>query len=206
VYLELVVRRPGALGRLGQINAGFSSRGLVFGYQRDYIDGTVGHTYRLGFGSSAGGLAAGAVVAFYRGDASASAWDVGIRYTPSRHLVLGTVVTNLGEPDVRGVTLPITFVPGATLAPLGDALQGSAHAYLTTREVRGYAFGVTLRVAALAALVRLDTDRDLRRASIAVGVTLGARDRVGSVVTMSGDGREIDAASLHAVASRRLTR
>ncbi len=206
VYLELVVRQPGATGRLGQISAGFNSRGLSFGYQRDNLDEVVGHTYRVGFGSRAGGLAAGAVVAFYRGNASAHGWDLGFRYAPSPHLALGAVVANLGEPEVRGVQQPRTYLPGATLTPFGRAVEASAHARLTDDGVLGYAFGLQLKVSTMAALVRLDTDRRLRRASFAFGLVIGLRDALGAVVTTSGDGRDVDAASIYGLTARPLTR
>src|SRR5213076_3503367 len=68
VYAELGVGDPGARGRLRQINAGFNSRGLSFGYQRDIFDNNVrGTTYRIGLAGGSGGLAAGAALTHYRG-------------------------------------------------------------------------------------------------------------------------------------------
>jgi hypothetical protein len=206
VYLELVVRQPGAAGRLGQVNAGFSSRGLSFGYQRDAFDGVTGHTYRLGFASSAGGLSAGAAVAFYRGGASSSGWDLGVRYAAGPRLTLGGVVASIGRPEVRGVEQPVTYVPSVTLTPMAGAFAVSAHARMTRDSVLGYAFGARLRIAALTALVRLDTDRAMRRAAFALGFSVGTRDLIGAVTTLPGDVREVETASLYALSSRALAR
>src|SRR5216110_2091098 len=68
VYAELGVSDPGARGRLRQINAGFNSRGLSLGYQRDILDnGVRGTTLRLGLAGGAQGLAAGFDVSRYTG-------------------------------------------------------------------------------------------------------------------------------------------
>lgn len=206
VYLELVVRDPGATGQLRQVSAGFSSRGLSFAYQRDAIDGTAAHTYRLGLGGSSGGLAAGAGVAFYRGGTSAHGWDVGLVYAPSRVFRLGGNVANIGEPEVRGSPQPLTFTPGATLALLGSVIEGSAVARVTRDSVLGYAFGLRVQLARVGAFARVDTDRDLRRTALVFGLGFGREDMIGAVLTALGDARDLDTASLHGVSARALTR
>jgi hypothetical protein len=79
IYAEVGVGEPGASGRLRQINAGFNSRGLSLGYQRDFLDdGVKGTTLRLGLGGGAGGLAVGFDIARYSGSgANATGWDIG---------------------------------------------------------------------------------------------------------------------------------
>src|SRR5467141_1584731 len=120
-YLEVAVGDPGAKGRLRQLNAGFNARGLSFGYQRDALDnGQRGHTYRFGLagGSGGGGLAAGFDVTHYRGDGTkATAWDVGASYVAYPGLNLGIVLTNIGQPVVRGEQQRLTYIPGATWRP-----------------------------------------------------------------------------------------
>ncbi len=57
IYAEVAVGDPGSKGRLRQINAGFNSRGLSFGYQRDLLDnGGRANTYRFGLAGGSGGL------------------------------------------------------------------------------------------------------------------------------------------------------
>jgi hypothetical protein len=209
VHLDITVRDPGARGRLGQLTAGFSSRGLGFSYQRDLFDGdAVAHTYRLGVAGGARGLAAGLAAVHYREvGAKATAWDVGVVYALHPSVTVGGVVANIGEPDVRGVDLPLTIVPGVTVAPFGPTLAASGHARLTREAVVRYGFGVrwssTARVP-VGLLARLDTDRRLRRESFVFGVSVGAQNLVGTVVTTSGDVGTVDAASLYGVVSRSL--
>ncbi|MGH7699294.1 MAG: hypothetical protein ACREMJ_02070 [Gemmatimonadales bacterium] len=210
IHLDLTVRDPGEQGRLRQVTAGFSSRGLGFSYQRDAFDaGVTGHTYRLGFAGAEGGFAAGFAAALYRGDASATGWDVGLVYALHQAVTIGGAVSNLGEPDVRGARLPVTFVPGATVAPLGPPLALSGHALITRDSVSGYAFGARVSLewpAPVAALVRLDTDRSLRRAAFAFGISVGTQDILGAVLTAPGDLGTPDAVSVHGLVIRPLAR
>ena len=207
VHLDVTVREPGARGRLRQITAGFGSRGLGFSYQRDrFARDSVAHTYRLGLAAGTGGLAGGIVWAYYRGiGAKAAGWDVGVVYALHAAVTVGGVVANIGEPDVRGVELPLTFVPAVTVA--AREFSGSAHARLTGDSVLGYAFTVRWNArtpAPLGLVARLDTDGGMRRAAFAFGLSVGIRDLVGAVLTTSGDVRSVDAASLYGVVTRPL--
>jgi hypothetical protein len=209
VHLDITVRDPGARGRLGQLTAGFSSRGLGFSYQRDLFDrDSVAHTYRLGFAGGARGLAGGLAAAYYRGlGAKATGWDAGVVYALHTSITVGGVVAIIGEPDVRGVELPLTLVPGVSVAPFGPTISGSAHAHLTRDAAVRYAFSVRWSGPArvpVGLLARLDTDGRLRRESFAFGVSVGAQNLVGTVVTTSGDVGTADAASLYGVVSRSL--
>jgi hypothetical protein len=210
IYVELTAQDPGAAGRLRQITAGFNSRGLSFGYQRDLFDDVLGHTYRVGLAGGAGGLAAGAAIALYRGETRATGWNLGVRYTVAPSLVLGATIANLGEPEVRGVAQPLVLIPGATLTPFGAGLELSTHARIDRRgTAMGYAFSALLRgapIAPLTAFARLDTDRSLRRAALAFGMALGTRDVLGAVATTPGDARQVDAASVYGLSARRLGR
>lgn len=210
VYLDLTVRNPGDAGRLEQVAAGFSSRGLGFSYQRDnFAGGPVAHTYRLGVAGAASGLAAGAAVAYYRGEATATGWDLGVVYAARPSVTVGGVLANIGRPGVRGVDLPFTAVPAVTVAPVGPSLALSVHARLTSDSVLGYAFGARWTSRGrlpVALLARLDTDGGMRRAAFAFGVSVGLDETVGAVVTASGDLRAVDAASLYGVVFRSLGR
>jgi hypothetical protein len=213
VYAEALVGDPGANGRLRQLNVGFNSSGLSFAYQRDIFDnGLRGSTYRLGLGAGAGGLAAGFAVARYGGGGTVSTgWDLGVRYValPRAGLTVGAVAANLGQPIVRGLRQRMTFVPGFTWQPPPlPALALSADASITPDSVAFYAFGAGWRTGDVTArwpleiIARLETDRGLRRAGFAFGVSLGSRDRGGVIATTPGNFSRIDGASLYGLSAR----
>ena len=212
LHLDLMVAEPGAAGRLRQLTLGMSSRGLSFAYQRDVFDaGARGHTYRIGYAAGRAGLAAGVAAALYRGrGASTSGWDLGILYEWKAALSLGGVIANVGRPSVRGATLPVTYVPSATLR-LWDARAAlSADGRFTSAGVLGYAFGLRATLGAatrvpVGVLARLDTDRGLARAGLAFGVSLGAQDVAGLLATAPGDARRIDGLDLYGVSTRRFS-
>ena len=214
VHLDLTVGDPGAAGRLRQVTAGVNSRGFSFGYQRDLLDGGVrGHIYRLGFAGGEQRLAAGVATALYRGapGSSGTGWDVGIVYDLTPTLTLGAVAANIGHPVVRDSVLRVVYTPGATLRLFNRRAALSADAGITTDGVAGYAFGVVGGIREgtplpLRLLARLDTDRSLRRLGFAFGLSVGAQDLLGIVATTPGNVARVDAASLYAVSTRRLTR
>ena len=75
----------------------------------------------------------------------------------------------------------------------------------------GYAFGLRATLGAgtrvpVGVLVRLDTDRGLARAGLALGVSLGAQDVAGLLATAPGDARRIDGLDLYGVSTRRFAR
>ena len=213
VHLDLTVGDPGAAGRLRQLTFGLSSRGLSLAYQRDVFDaGRRGHTYRIGYAVGRRGLAAGATAALYRGEGvSASGWDLGVLYDWMTSLSVGGVIENVGRPSVGATTLPVTYVPSATLRMWDARAALSADGRFTSQGVLGYAFGLraTLRAATrvpLGVLARLDTDRTLARVGLEFGVSLGAQDLAGLVATAPGDAGRIDAVDLYGVSTRRFTR
>ncbi len=219
-YAEFLVGDPGSQGRLRQVNLGFNSRGLAFGYQRDMLDGGQrGHTYRLGLGGGAGGLAAGFAVAHYRGDgAKATGWDLGVSYAAHPSLAIGLVGANLGQPVVRSLRQRLTYIPGATWRPPAIGAVGlSAHARITPDSVDGYAFGLSWGTSSMTArgtpvrwpiavIARLDTDRGMRRAAFVLGFSIGGSDRIGVVASASGDVSRVEGVSLYGLATREPTR
>jgi hypothetical protein len=215
VYAQLAVGDPGSRGRLRQIDAGFNSRGLSFGYQRDIFDNQVrGNTYRIGLGGASRRFAGGLVVAHYRGtNAHATGWDAGINYTVIAGLTVGIVGANFGQPTVRGVSQRLAYVPAATWHPAPiPALAISSFARITPDSVAVFAFGLSWHTAgtSLAAvhrwpigiLARLDTDKKLRRGAFAFGLSIGSQDQFGLVGTTPGDVSRVDAASLYGVSAR----
>jgi len=212
VHIDVTVGDPGSGGRLRQLTTGLSSRGFALGYQRDLFDGGVrGHTYRLGFAGGERRLAAGVAAALYRGGTSGTGWDVGAVYDLTPSLTIVATVANVGRPVVRDSTLPVTYTPGATFRLSGARAAFSADAQMTSDGVTGYAFGATagLRQGTplpLGILLRVDTDRSLRRAAFAFGLSVGEQDLLGAVGTTPGDLGRLDAVSLYGVSTRRLTR
>jgi len=212
VHLDLTVGDPGAHGRLRQLTLGFNSRGLSFGYQRDLFDGgRRGHTYRVGFAGGRKRLSAGLATALYRGETSETGWDAGVVYDLTTDLSIGATVRNIGHPTVRGTALPVTYVPSATVHVLGSRAALSADGHLTSAELLGYSVGARagLREGTgwpIRLLVRLDTDRSLRRIGFAFGLSVGRQDALGTIATTPGDGGRIDALGLYGVSTRRFTR
>jgi len=187
VHIDVTVGDPGSGGRLRQLTTSLSSRGFALGYQRDLFDGGV------------------------RGGTSGTGWDVGAVYDLTPSLTIGATVANVGRPVVRDSTLPVTYTPGATFRLSGARAAFSADAQMTSDGVTGYAFGATagLRQGTplpLGILLRVDTDRSLRRAAFAFGLSVGKQDLVGAVATTPGDLGRLDAVSLYGVSTRRLTR
>lgn len=210
VYAELAVEDPGSKGRLRQINGGFNSRGLSFGYQRDILDnGVRGSTYRLGLAGGSGGLTAGFDIARYEGGgAHATGWDLGTSYVALPSITVAFVATNLGQPIVRGLRQRLTFVPGFTWQPPPvPALGLSADARITPDSVASYAFGASWRAAGasrwpIEIIARLDTDRGLRRGAFALGLSIGGQDRGGLVASTPGGVSRISGLSLYGLSAR----
>lgn len=214
IYAELNVGDPGAQGRLRQINAGFNSRGLSLGYQRDVLDnGVRGNTLRLGLAGGAQGLAAGFAIARYSGSgASATGWDIGVSYVALPQLNVGVVAANLGQPIVRGLRQRLTFVPGLSWHPGPvPALTVSSDARITPDSVESYAFGLSWRTTNTASrwpielIARMDTDKSLRRVGFALGFSIGGENRFGAVATAPGDVSSVDGASVYGLVTRQPT-
>lgn len=209
LHVDVSVADPGAAGRLRQLTLGVNSRGLSFGYQRDvFAGGGQGHTYRVGYAAGHAGLAAGVAAALYRGGTTGTGWDLGILYDWTPSVSLAALVRNLGRPVVRGITLPVTYVPGATLHLLGARAALSATSLLTSAGVLGYSLGARARLTdaprlPLALLVRIDTDHALHGAGFAFGLSLGAQDFAGLLATTPGNLGRIDALDLYGVSTRR---
>ena len=214
VYAELGVGEPGSRGRLRQINAGFNSRGLSLGYQKDFLDnGVRGTTLRLGLAGGAQGLAAGFAVARYGGSgANATGWDLGVSYAALAQLRVGLVAANLGQPIVRGQRQRFNFIPGLTWHPGSiPAIAFSTSAHVATDSVLSYAFGLSWRTTSTSSrwpieiLARMDTDKGFRRGAFALGVSIGGENRFGAVITSPGDVSHIDGASLYGLVTRQPT-
>lgn len=204
VYADIVLEGPDAGTQFTQLTAGFASRGLMFGYQYDDFDVGVGHTYRLGLAGATGGFAVGAAAAYYRGGTSDWGYDVGAVFGAGRVAVLGATAANIGQPIVRGVPQEFAFLPGATVAPFGPALELSAQARFAD-AADSYHAGARWRPLSGRPLIvsaRLDMDGDLRSTGFAFGLAFGGQDQAGLVLTTPRDLSGIEATSLYGVATR----
>ena len=212
LHLDLTVGDPGAAGRLRQFTVGLNSRGFAVGYQRDvFTGGTRSHTYRIGFAGSQKQLAGGFAAALYRGSRSSTGWEAGVLYDAAPGCTVGGVIENIGRPLVGDSSLPVTFVPGATLRVGGARGALSADGRFTADGVVGYAVGVRAGLheggaLPLRLLARLDTDRSLRRTGFAFGLSLGGPDLVGAVATTPETLGRVDAVSLYGLSTRRFKR
>jgi hypothetical protein len=207
VLLDLTVADPGAARQLGQASIGLNARGLSLGYQWDHIaPGSSGHSYSVGLGTSAGGLAAGFAVAFHGGAIRGTGWDLGLRYDWRRTLTLGAVVRNLGRPRVSGMGREeVTYVPAITARAFGTALACSGQARLTTTGARGYGLQASFEFPgrpALGIIARLDTDRSVRRTGFTLALSLGRRDRLGLTGSTPGDLSRLQSASVFGLSTR----
>jgi len=211
VYAEINVSDPGARGRLRQMNAGFNSRGLSLGYQRDILDnGARGTTLRLGLAGGSQGLAVGFDIARYSGSgANATGWDLGALYTALPQLTVGMVAANIGQPIVRGLRQRFAFIPGLTWHPGPvPALAVSTDARITRGSVESYAFGLGWRTTGtysrwpVEIIARMDTDNHLRRGAFALGFSIGGQNRFGAVASAPGDVSQIDGLSLYGLVTR----
>jgi len=214
VYGEIGVSDPGARGRLRQINAGFNSRGLSLGYQRDILDnGARGTTLRLGLAGGSQGLAVGFAIARYSGSGvNATGWDLGALYTALPQLAVGLVAANIGQPIVRGLRQRFTFIPGLTWHPGPlPPLAVSTDARLTGGSVESYAFGLAWRTTSTSSrwpieiIARMDTDNRLRRGAFALGFSIGGQNRGGVVASAPGDVSQIDGLSVYGLVAREAT-
>jgi len=204
VFGDVVMGAPDDANRLAQVSAGFSSRGLTFGYQYDDFETGVGHTYRLGLAGASGSLAVGAAAAYYRGGTKDWGYDVGAVFRAGAGVTLGATAANIGEPVVRGLRQEFSFIPGVTLTPFGPALQVSALGHLGG-AAESYSVGARWQPPLAfrsAVLVRLDADADLRTTGFAFGLAIGGQDQAGLVLTTPRDLASVEATSLYGVATR----
>lgn len=187
IFAELVLQRSLNQDiRLSQLSFGFNSQGLSFGYNRErlVIDSS-NHTYRLALARALRLWTLGVAVSHFRSDINDTGFDIGVRYRLLPSLQLGAVLRNIGQPQVRNDTLPITGVAGVGWTVLPGFLTLTGEALAQNRfEEDGYdmhyraaaqlSFGRALPVSALTALA---LDKDLGVTRWWLGLTLGGARR-----------------------------
>ncbi len=214
---EFVVQRP--LNddlRLSQLSFGFNSQGLSFGYNRERLPSeSSNNAYRLALARALRGWTVGFAVSHFRSGVNDTGFDAGIRYRVLSSLQLGVVLRNIGQPQVRSDTLPLTGVAslGWTLLPGFLTVSGEAIAKNRLEEsgydmvYRGGAqlsFGRTLPVSGLTA-VTLDKDLGVMMWSFGLSVGGARRGVFVAGVTPDNPSVRVENLSLTGLATNPLT-
>ncbi|KPK09428.1 MAG: hypothetical protein AMS20_00465 [Gemmatimonas sp. SG8_28] len=208
---------PDTNTRFAQWSAGFTSRGLSLGYQRDRFaeDPNTG-TLRFGLAFPFRKGAVGASFSFYQGSAVDTAAhrsvDLGVRYRLLTPLDLGIVLRNIGRPTPRAERQPLVGVLAANLSVIPSHADLQVEVLAAERLAgsgydMSYRGGVRLSTSGkipLAVLGVLDVDSDFGLVTWAVGLTIGGRDSGTALASgPAGSGRtRLQRASLTGVATR----
>ncbi len=196
---------------VSQISLGFNSYFLALAYQFDRLpdplgSGTVrGHAVRAVIWGQDGRVGAGGATTWYSGGGDGGVgFDIGLVYRAAAFADLGGVIANIGQPSVRGTDLRVRFRPAVTLHTPSSLFAVQAQGDFGTDRLWGFSFGTRLRLplAPVELTARLDTDGELRRESFTFGFTVGRENRVGALLSSSGDLQVPDAASLHLSSER----
>jgi hypothetical protein len=214
---EFVVQRP--LNddlRFSQLSVGFNSQGLSFGYNRERLPSeSSNNTYRLALARALRGWTVGFSVSHFRSGVNDTGFDAGIRYRVLSSLQLGVVLRNIGQPQVRSDTLPLTGVAslGWTLLPGFLTFSGEAIA-MNRIEDSGYdmayrggaqlSFGRTLPVSGLTA-VALDQNLGVMMWSFGLSVGGARRGVFVAGVTPDNPSMRVENLSLTGLATNPLT-
>lgn len=184
---ELSLERPlGRDLRIGQLSAGFNSRGLSFLYQRDRFpeDSISGSTFRVGVGYALARFTIGAAAALYRGGVSQTGVDIGLRFPRYGPVALAAVVRNIGRPFVRDSLLRLQGVAGASWRGMQGVVELAGEARATERATSGYnvGFAVGAKVQTrgrlpLGVLGALDLGNNFRIDRWSVGLIIGGPNR-----------------------------
>ncbi len=191
-----------------QWSAGLNSHFLALAYQSDRLPdalgtGTIrGHAVRAVIWGRHNRVGGGGAVTWHSGGDAGVTFDAGVVYRATRLLDLGAVLANIGQPSVRGIDLLLSLRPALTLHTPENAFALQTQADFETNGLRGVAFGAAIKLAFVHLTARLDTNGDLQRESFTFGLSIGGQSRVGTLVTGSGDLRDLDATSLHLTSER----
>ncbi len=185
--VDLAMERTPGSTRVSQFGALLASRNLAFGWSRDRLAKSAAlperaaDVYALGLGLGDPVFSAGVAKHWYRGDARASAWDIGARVALSARFDVSFVWRDIGSPIVADTQLRETLVPAVAVNFLRGRLRGSVEWHVvrdgwSTSEIRtGWTVSTGDR---LAVTLRTDLAPGLgtRRASLAAQWSL-ARSR-----------------------------
>jgi hypothetical protein len=212
----LVHRSPDADLRLSQLSVGINSQGLSFGYNRErLVTDSSNHTYRIALARALQGWSVGFSVSHFRSGSNDTGFDAGIRYRVLPSVYLGVVLRNIGEPQIRSDTLPLTGVASLGWTVLGGALVLTGETLAQSRlDESGYTMnyraGAQLslgRALPIAGLTAVHLNSDLGVAMWFFGLSVG-RNRRGVLVagvSPNDPSVRLETLSLAAVATNPLT-
>ena len=217
ILAELVVHRlPDANLRVSQVSMGFNSQGLSMWYYRErLVTDSSNHTYRIALARALQGWTVGVAMSFFRNGLNDSGFDAGIRYRVLRSVDLGLVLRNIGQPQVRTDTLPLTGVmslgwtvfrgavvlTGETLAQ--NRLAGSGYD-MHYRAGARLSLGRALPIAGLTA-VHLDSRLGVLMWSVGISVGRNGRGVLIAGLTPGGRSARLETVSLMGMATNPLT-
>ena len=217
IMAEFVVRRRADADlRLSQLSLGFNSRGISFGYYRErLVSNSSNHTYRIALARALQGWTVGVSVSHFRGSLNDTGFDTGIRYSVLRSLDLGVVLRNIGQPQIRSETLPLTGVASLGWTALHGTLVLTGETLARSRLARSgydmnYRAGAQLsvgRAIPIAGLTVVHLNSDLGVVMWSFGLSVGG-DRKGILiagVTPGDPAARLETLSLTSTAKNQLT-
>jgi len=217
IFAELVVRRPPDAGsRVSQVSLGFNSQGLAVGYYRERLaSDTSNHTYRIALARALRGWTIGVAMSYFRSGINDKGFDVGVRYRVARTVDLGVVVQNLGQPQVRSDTLPVTGVAGLGWTVLRGALALTGETVVQSR-VAASGYDLQYRAGAMfsvgrdipfAGLTAVQLDNDLGVSMWTFGIAVGGNRRavLAAGVAPATPSLRLETISLTSIAANPLT-
>jgi len=217
IFGELVVHRaPNADLRVSQMSLGFNSQGMAFGYYRERLaSGSSNHTYRVALARSIQGWAVGISMSYFRSDNNDTGFDLGVRYRILRSLDLGLVVQNLGQPQVRSDTLPLTGVAGLGWTVLGGVLVLTGETLVQDRVAESgydmrYRAGARVsfgRAIPFSGLTAVQLDNNLGAMMWTFGISVGRNRRAVLVagVDPTASSTQLETVSLTGIATNPLS-
>ncbi len=217
IMAEFVVHRsPEADLRLSQLSLGFNSQGLSMGYNRErLVSDSSNHAYRIAMARALQGWTIGISMSYFRNSLNDTGYDAGIRYRVLRSVDLGVVLRNIGQPQIRSDTLPLTGVVGVGWTILGGALVLTGETLAQNRlSESGYAMnyragaqlsvGRAIPITGLTA-VHLDSDLGVTMWSFGLSVGRGRRGVLVGGVSTNDPSAHLGTLSLAGIATNPLT-
>jgi hypothetical protein len=214
---EFVLQHPANADlRLSQIAVGFNSQGLSFGYNRErLVTDSSNNTYRLALARALRGWTVGFAISHFRSGLNDTGFDAGIRHRLLPSIQFGLVVRNIGQPQVRSYTLPITgvaslgwtampghlVITGETIAR--NRLAGSGYDMIY-RAGAQLSFG---RVLPIIGLTAVNFDNRLGVTMWSLGVSVGGvrRGVLVAGITPDDPSLRVETMSLTGIATNPLT-
>jgi hypothetical protein len=217
ILAEVVLSLPDTGNvRVSQWTAGFNTRGVSFGYQRDRLSGgPANQQLRIGLARPFRGGAAGIDLGLYWSDVNDRGFGAGVIYHLLPSVSTSLVFRNIGQPWVRDVKLPATGVLGLAWSAPENALQLTGELLAQNRisgtggvdmSYRAGARITTPKPIPFAAIAAINFGSDFVMDRFFLGLAIGGNRRLVFGGTFSsGSSSGLDVGSLTGVASNRQT-